>query len=90
MASTGADIRVAYIQQLEVTEQVLKLHVSLLESLMEQNYLYNMICLSTNNLQLLIGVAVYEIGSYAMMSMCDGIEEKLQVISNLDRRVKKF
>jgi hypothetical protein len=83
-------VRVAYRQQLEVTQQVLKLHVALLESLMEQSYLCNMICLSNNNLQLLTGVAVYGIGSYAMMSMCDDIGEKLQVISNMDRRVEKL
>jgi hypothetical protein len=76
LASTETDIRVAYRQQLEVTQQVLKLHVSLLESLMEQNYLCNMICLSNNNLLLSIAVAIYETGIYAMMSVCDDIGEK--------------
>jgi len=43
---------------------------------MQPNYLCNMYCLSNNNLQLLIGAAAYEIGSYAVMSVCD-IGEKL-------------
>jgi hypothetical protein len=86
LASTGTDIRFTYRQQLEVTQQLLKLHVSLLENLMEQNYLCNMYCLSNNNLQLLMGAATYEIGSYAVMSMYD-IGEKLQLNNNMDRRL---
>lgn len=56
---------------------------------MEQNCLCNMHCLPNNTLQLLIGAAAYEIGSYAAMSLCD-FREKLQVNSNMDRRVEKF
>jgi len=89
LASTGTDVRFTYRQQLEVAQQLLKLHVSLLESLVEQNYLCNIHCLSNKNLQLLIGAAVYEIGSYVVMSLCD-IGEKLQVNGNMDRRVEKF
>jgi len=50
---------------------------------MEQNYLCNMNCLFNNKLQLLIGAAAYEIGSYAGMSGCD-IGHKLQVNSNIE------
>ena len=89
LANTGTDIRFTYRQQLEVTQQLLKLHVSLLESLMEQNYLCNVHCVSNNNLQLLIEAAAYEIGSYAVMSVCE-IGDKLQVNSYMDRRVEKF
>jgi hypothetical protein len=77
-----------YRQQLDVAQQLLKLHVALLESLMEQIYLCNMNCLSNNNLQLLIGAAGYEIGSYAVMSVCD-IGEKLQWNNNIYRRVER-
>lgn len=81
-------IRFTYRKQLDVTQQLLKLHVSLLESLMEWNYLCNMNCLSNNNLQLLIGAAAYEIGSYAVMSVCD-IGQKLQLNKNIVK-VEKF
>jgi hypothetical protein len=74
---------------LEVTQQLLKLHVSLLESLMQPDYLCNMYRLSNDSLQLLIGAAAYEIGNCAVMSMCD-IGEKLRVNNNMDRRAEKF
>ena len=37
----------------------------------------------------MIGAAGYEIGSYSVMSVCD-IGQKLQVNSNMDRRVEIF
>lgn len=46
-------------------------------------------CLSNNNLQFLTGAAAYESGSYAVMPMCD-MGEKLQLNSDIDRRVEKF
>lgn len=47
-------------------------------------------CLSNNNLQLLIGAAASEFGSYAIVSVCDDNGQKLQVNSSMDRRIVKL